>query len=62
MKTLKKVIEVMLKLIDDILLIVGITLLSIGVFEIFIPAGYITLGICFITFAFYIARNSAGRR
>ena len=54
---LKKYFKIITKCIDDILLIIGIILLSIGVFKIFIPAGYIVLGICFIAFAFFIARK-----
>lgn len=56
-KLLKVLGQILLKGIDDILLLAGITLLSIGVFKIFIPAGYITLGICFIAFAFFIAKK-----
>jgi len=54
---LKKCIKILSKYVDDILLIIGIILLSVGVFEIFIPAGYIVLGICFIAFAFFIAKK-----
>jgi uncharacterized membrane protein YiaA len=56
-KVLKKISKIILKCIDDILLIIGIVLLAIGVFNIYIPAGYITLGICFIAFAFFIAKK-----
>lgn len=56
-KALKDIGNITLKLIDDIVLIIGIILLSIGVFKIFIPAGYITLGVCFIAFAFFIAKK-----
>jgi len=45
------------KTATDILLIIGLVLLSIGVFKIFIPAGYIVLGICIIAFAFFIAKK-----
>lgn len=54
---LKKCLKIISKCIDDALLIIGIILLSIGVFKIFIPAGYIILGICFIAFAFFIAKK-----
>jgi hypothetical protein len=54
----KKIVNInLMKFIDDILLIMGIIFLSIGVFKIFIPAGYIVLGICFVAFAFFIARK-----
>jgi len=54
---LTKCFKIIAKCIDDILLIIGIILLSMGVFKIFIPAGYIVLGICFIAFAFFIAKK-----
>lgn len=56
-KTLKTIGNSLIKIIDDILLVVGVTLLSIGVFKIYIPGGYITLGICMIAFAFFIAKK-----
>ncbi|SKC62406.1 hypothetical protein [Maledivibacter halophilus] len=57
LKSIRNLGTLILKLIDDIFLILGMALLSIGVFKIFIPAGYITLGICFIAFAFFIAEK-----
>lgn len=56
-KLLKNTSKILLKCVDDILLIIGIVLLAIGVFKIYVPAGYITLGICFIAFAFFIAKK-----
>lgn len=56
-KIFKSMIKMLLKIAEDILLIIGIILLSTGVFKIFIPAGYIVLGICFIAFAFFIAKK-----
>jgi uncharacterized membrane protein SirB2 len=53
----KNISKILSKCIDDILLVVGVILLTIGVFKIFIPAGYILLGICFIAFAFFIAKK-----
>lgn len=50
-------IKALLKCIDDILLFAGVVLISKGVFQIYVPAGYITLGICFIAFAFFIAKR-----
>ncbi|MCM3455434.1 hypothetical protein M3685_16030 [Heyndrickxia oleronia] len=46
-----------LKYIDDLLLTIGLVLLSIGVFQIYLPAGYITLGICFIAIAYFYAKK-----
>ena len=57
LKKSKDIISILLKCIDDILFIIGIILLAMGVFQIYIPAGYITLGICFIAFAFFIAKK-----
>ena len=56
-KSLKNIVIILAKTTTDILLIIGIILLSVGVFKIFIPAGYIILGICFIAFAFFIAKK-----
>jgi hypothetical protein len=56
-KILKTIGNIILKCLDDISLVLGTILLSIGVFKIFIPAGYIILGICFIAFAFFIAKK-----
>ncbi|WP_157047243.1 hypothetical protein [Alkaliphilus metalliredigens] len=53
MKKLKKIVS----FLEDILFIVGITLFSIGVFKIYIPAGFIVLGICFIAGAYFIAKR-----
>jgi len=53
----KTVGNILLKTTDDILLVIGIILLAIGAFKIYAPAGYITLGICFIAFAFFIAKK-----
>jgi len=54
---LKKCLNLISKCTEDILLIIGIILLDIGTFKICAPAGYITLGICCIAFAFFIARK-----
>jgi len=56
-KWLKNIVSLLIKTATDILLIIGLILLSLGVFKIFIPAGYIVLGICFIVFAFFIAKK-----
>lgn len=56
-KIVRNMFDILLKIAEDVLLIIGIILLSVGVFKIFIPAGYIVLGICFIAFAFFIAKK-----
>lgn len=40
--------------ISDVLLVLGIILITIGAYKIYIPLGYIILGICFLAFAFFI--------
>ena len=45
------------KYIDDILLAIGMTLVSYGVFMIYTPAGFIILGACFIAFAYFYAKR-----
>lgn len=42
---------------DDALLFIGVSFLSYGVFQIYIPAGHITLGICFIAIAYLLAKR-----
>lgn len=50
------------KYFDDMLLFIGITLIAFGVYQIYIPAGFIVLGICIIAFAFIFARSKEGDR
>jgi hypothetical protein len=45
------------KILDDVLLAVGIYFLSVGVYQIYIPAGNITLGVCFMAFAYLYAKR-----
>ena len=47
----------MKKYIDDIFLTIGMSLLSYGVFMIYVPAGFIVLGACFIAFAYFFAKR-----
>lgn len=64
---LKKIIEELLNWLDLVFLIPGMFFIAFGIFKIYVPAGYISLGICFIAFAFFIAKkysviNSKSRR
>lgn len=43
--------------LDDIFLLIGTLFLSYGVFMIWIPLGFIVLGLCFIGFAYLIAKK-----
>jgi hypothetical protein len=43
--------------IDDVFLIAGISFLATGVYQIYPPAGYITLGICLIAGAYFYAQS-----
>ena len=54
---LNKLIKTISAIADDLFLITGIGLLSYGMFSIYIPAGYITLGICCIAVAFFVAKR-----
>jgi len=47
--------------IDVMLLLAGMTFLILGVFLIYIPAGFIILGLCFAAMAFLIAKKQATR-
>jgi hypothetical protein len=51
----------LLKYIDDILFALGVIFLSLGGFMIYIPAGFITLGVCCIAYAFIFARAATAR-
>lgn len=50
---MKKVLEIL----DDILLIAGIGFLFYGVYQIYVPASFIVLGLCTIGVAFLIAKR-----
>ena len=47
--------------LDVFLLGIGVALISAGAFQIYIPAGFITLGLCFAALAFFVAKKQAGR-
>jgi hypothetical protein len=47
--------------IDVILLSTGMVFLILGVFLIYIPAGFITIGLYFVAMAFLIAKKRATR-
>lgn len=59
---INNIFKILSMILDDIFFIIGVALLAVGVFKIFIPAGYIILGICFIAFAFFIAKSRVGRK
>jgi hypothetical protein len=42
---------------DVVFLIFGFICISIGAFIIYIPAGWITLGLCFLALAFFIGKK-----
>lgn len=58
--TIRNMFKMLSMILDDIFFIIGVALLAVGVFKIFVPAGYIVLGICFIAFAFFIAKCRVG--
>jgi len=45
--------------LDVFLLLPGMVFLSIGTFKIYIPAGYLMIGLCFIALAFFVAKKQA---
>jgi 4-amino-4-deoxy-L-arabinose transferase-like glycosyltransferase len=47
--------------IDGIFLSMGMIFLILGVFLIYIPAGFISMGLCFAAMAFLIAKKQATR-
>lgn len=46
--------------IDDMLMIIGAVLISYGVYQIYVPAGYIVTGMCFILAAVIWSRGTGG--
>lgn len=46
-------------ILDDLLLVAGITCITRGVFLIYVPAGYIMLGLCLFGMAYLIAYRKA---
>ena len=52
--------KIIIKYLDDLLLIMGLAFLIYGAFMIYIPVGYITTGICLIAAAFLVARKKVG--
>lgn len=51
--------KVLIRASDAIFLILGYVCLAIGVFLIYIPAGWITVGLCFLALAFFVAKKQA---
>lgn len=43
--------------LDVIFLVAGMALISIGVFQIYIPTGYISTGLCFMALAFFVGKQ-----
>ena len=54
---MQKALSFISSIADDVLLLVGVSFLSYGVFQIYVPAGHITLGICFIAIAYVVAKR-----
>ena len=55
-----KVLKGIGRWLDVLFLFIGMAFLSIGVFKIYVPAGYITIGVCLTAVAFFIAKKQAG--
>lgn len=58
-KFINHIILVLKKGIDAILLLLGMASINIGVFLVNIPAGFISIGICFILLALIVAKKYA---
>lgn len=58
----KKTSDFIEKYIDDILLVLGVGFISYGLFKIYIPIGFISIGIACIGYAFLFAKNRVERR
>ena len=54
---LTKTIEVLSPVVDDLLFLIGAGLISYGTFTIYIPAGYIALGMFLVIIAYLLARK-----
>lgn len=52
---LTKILKALSLIADDVVLVIGVTCLTFGVFQIYVPAGYIVLGLCFIVMAYLMA-------
>ena len=61
-KTLLALIKGLDLIIDDLLLVAGITCITRGVFTIYVPAGYIVLGLCLLGLAYLVAHRKAMAR
>jgi len=59
-KNKKRVSTYLAAWLDVIFLIPGMVCITIGVFKIYIPAGDIMMGLCFIALAFFIGKKQAG--
>lgn len=54
---LKKIHKTITLIADDVLLLLGVFFISFGVFAIYVPAGYITIGISFLSIAYMLAKR-----
>lgn len=52
-----KILKSVFKMADDILLLIGIALITYGVFLIYPPAGFMVLGFSFLGMAFLVAKR-----
>ncbi|SEJ60184.1 hypothetical protein SAMN05660742_111119 [Propionispira arboris] len=58
-KFIDHIVLILKKCIDAILLLLGMAFINIGVFLVNIPAGFISIGICFVLLAFIVAKKYA---
>ena len=55
----KNILKRLTEWLDAIFLVPGMAFISWGISEIYIPAGIITIGVCLIALAFFIAQKNA---
>lgn len=56
----KKIFQRLAKWLDAIFMLPGMALVAYGAFQIYRPAGFITVGICCMALAFFSAAKQAG--
>lgn len=59
---MRMILQTLWKVLDVMFLMVGMSLLFFGVYLIYIPAGYITAGLCFMALAFLVAKKQSRGR
>lgn len=56
-KAIKAIAKFISSIMDDILLTAGFASLTIAGFKVYEPAGYAVMGLCFLAYAYLVARR-----